>query len=721
MQPLVARRLVSAVLLLGLAASSLAQDPAAAPSTQLWPELKAGAAGVKNGSAFLEKLANGTGDIKICAKIHLVPSDWEKYTLPIKIDAPGKTIRIRTDEEGEMKLIDWGFALQLLEVTSNTTLVLDGIESQNPGNRSQGIEQLKIEIRGSAVWPTITGQDGHKIIFANSDMHMDIAKCNPDFVEVEVDRLHQMLNRTDTVDYMEGTTVWYSFVPFPAPISDTVTKQQVGKGIYTLNNTNTTCYDSSYHTPSSSGTPSWVWAVLGSVLGCAVLAAVGGALLWRRKKRKLMTVHLAAPVSPNGDLEEGQSSGKLGSDSLSKAGSTVELDSLGPHSHDKMRMQPSGSGELHTHFLRTRFGPIDGVQLGELLGRGAFGRVYRGRWKGAVVAVKVIDHRVSLGKTHDLSREPLLSMSVSHPNIVTTHKMCVVRIITRGGPQPVRQNSSPGDSMNSSGGSGSGGKRSNGSGGGQLVPALAGDGMVEVVSPTDVLQPGLYETWLVSEFCDRGNLAELIAGGKLSPNDPSQRDIWVLLCLLDIAQGLDYLHSTTMIHGDLKPANVLVKAARNDRRGFVAKLADFGLSRMLGHDQSHVDTQSYGTASYAAPELLSEGKLTKAADIYSLAIIMWELTTGSELHSGMGVMQIILQVSQHMHRPEVPENCPAALSNLMQRCWSQDASLRPTAAEVVEDLRNQLRAYRPQVPSAPRPARSFSAALPESAQPAPEE
>ena len=90
---------------------------------------------------------------------------------------------------------------------------------------------------------------------------------------------------------------------------------------------------------------------------------------------------------------------------------------------------------------------------------------------------------------------------------------------------------------------------------------------------------------------------------------------------------------------------MLLKAARNDRRGFVCKLGDFGLSRMLGQEESHVETQSYGTASYAAPELLAEGKLTKAADIYSLGIIIWELLTGEELYPGLTAMQVILQVS----------------------------------------------------------------------------
>ena len=97
----------------------------------------------------------------------------------------------------------------------------------------------------------------------------------------------------------------------------------------------------------------------------------------------------------------------------------------------------------------------------------------------------------------------------------------------------------------------------------------------------------------------------------------------VTLCLLDISRGLQYLHSCgivsapacacacarhvaphctgsahpaaplpplSQVHGDLKPENVLLKAARSDRRGYVCKLGDFGLSRLLGDEQTHVDT-----------------------------------------------------------------------------------------------------------------------------------
>ena len=97
-------------------------------------------------------------------------------------------------------------------------------------------------------------------------------------------------------------------------------------------------------------------------------------------------------------------------------------------------------------------------------------------------------------------------------------------------------------------------------------------------------------------------------------------------------------------------------------------------------------SQSFGTASYAAPELLTEGKLTKSADIFSLAIVAWELSAAAaagaaqELHPGMTAMQVIMQVSQHQLRPEVPAGCPPQLADLMRRCWSQDPALRCVAA-----------------------------------------
>ena len=63
--------------------------------------------------------------------------------------------------------------------------------------------------------------------------------------------------------------------------------------------------------------------------------------------------------------------------------------------------------------------------------------------------------------------------------------------------------------------------------------------------------------------------------------DSATRSCWsaqlqVLLCLVDVASGMAYLHSVGVLHGDLKSANVLLKSTATDIRGFVCKIADFG-------------------------------------------------------------------------------------------------------------------------------------------------
>lgn len=97
--------------------------------------------------------------------------------------------------------------------------------------------------------------------------------------------------------------------------------------------------------------------------------------------------------------------------------------------------------------------------------------------------------------------------------------------------------------------------------------------------------------------------------------------VGIVRSLLDIAAGMDYLHSIGVLHGDLKSANVLLKSTTTDPRGFLCKLADFGLSRVLDLDMTHISTKTYGTISYMPAELLSQGKMTKQADVYSFAML----------------------------------------------------------------------------------------------------
>ena len=96
---------------------------------------------------------------------------------------------------------------------------------------------------------------------------------------------------------------------------------------------------------------------------------------------------------------------------------------------------------------------------------------------------------------------------------------------------------------------------------------------------------------------------------------------------------MNYLHSVRIIHGDLKTGNVLLKGDGSDPRGFICKVGDFGLSRFLAED-SHIETFTCGTVTHMPPELLKGGVLTSAADVYSFAILLWEVLAGRKAHHG---------------------------------------------------------------------------------------
>uniref|UniRef100_A0ACD5UJ79 Uncharacterized protein n=1 Tax=Avena sativa TaxID=4498 RepID=A0ACD5UJ79_AVESA len=91
-----------------------------------------------------------------------------------------------------------------------------------------------------------------------------------------------------------------------------------------------------------------------------------------------------------------------------------------------------------------------------------------------------------------------------------------------------------------------------------------------------------------------------------------------------ICNGLNFLHEECrMVHLDLKPENIMMDAK------MMPKIADFGLSRIFGNQQTRIFTDnSFGSRGYIAPEYLIQGLISKKADIFSLGVIIIEIITG---------------------------------------------------------------------------------------------
>ncbi|KAL4457658.1 hypothetical protein ABPG75_012523 [Micractinium tetrahymenae] len=135
---------------------------------------------------------------------------------------------------------------------------------------------------------------------------------------------------------------------------------------------------------------------------------------------------------------------------------------------------------------------------------------------------------------------------------------------------------------------------------------------------------------------------------------------------LDVACALNYLHSSTYTHFDVKARNVLLS------RDMTAKLADVGFARAMRATHHSIEGPT-GTFDYMAPELLTGRKCNNSVDIYSFGVLLWEVVTS--LYPARGSM-----------REPLPEECPPEAAALMAACLQEDPALRPTAAQLVERL-----------------------------------
>lgn len=185
-----------------------------------------------------------------------------------------------------------------------------------------------------------------------------------------------------------------------------------------------------------------------------------------------------------------------------------------------------------------------------------------------------------------------------------------------------------------------------------------------------MLSGGVYNSvpYIVMEYVEGEELERVLAARKQLTLAEAR------LILRDVAAALDYLHERNIVHGDVKPRNILLQDVR-------AVLTDFGTARYLT-DATTAETHLLTTPDYAAPEqLCSSVHATRATDIYALGVVAYRLLTGHKPFTG-NLRQKLLAI---LHAPprdprEFVPTLPSATACAILRALDKEPTRRfPTA------------------------------------------
>ncbi|ETV91642.1 TKL protein kinase [Aphanomyces invadans] len=301
--------------------------------------------------------------------------------------------------------------------------------------------------------------------------------------------------------------------------------------------------------------------------------------------------------------------------------------------------QPSNLS--HRHHLHLMLGPqaaqssrnlpppkeLVGLEIGPQIGQG-IAVVYKGTWRGAVVAVKMKtlfvddDALADAAFVHEcnqeIQEEALVMKRLTHPNIVL------------------------------------------------------------------FMEAGFYHgsICIVSEYCARGSLRDVLRSPLLWPMK--------IRLALGLAYGLQYLHNSRMIHRDLKSPNILVDETWHAKIADFGTLRLAEIVRNQNPQIKSVEmTGLVGTTRWMAPEVIQSKKLyTEKIDIYSLGVILWEMIDGKELpYEQLRWNHEIERAILDGKRPSIaPHSCPPRWKVLIHLCWHVEPTERPTIGELIRSL-----------------------------------
>jgi eukaryotic-like serine/threonine-protein kinase len=189
---------------------------------------------------------------------------------------------------------------------------------------------------------------------------------------------------------------------------------------------------------------------------------------------------------------------------------------------------------------------------------------------------------------------------------------------------------------------------------------------------------------LVTELVDGETLAEMGAEGRLSDREVGEIGA-------DLCEALDHAHSRGVVHRDVKPQNVLVGGGEGEPQ---AKLMDFGVARLADAAALTAPGDVVGTLAYMSPEQAEGRAAGPPADVYSLALTLYECWSGQNPNRRATPAATARAIGgRHRALRRLRPDLPRELSEAIDAALSARASRRPSVEELgtaIEDSLDQL-------------------------------
>lgn len=202
--------------------------------------------------------------------------------------------------------------------------------------------------------------------------------------------------------------------------------------------------------------------------------------------------------------------------------------------------------------------------------------------------------------------------------------------------------------------------------------------LIKTTSPDKKVKQG----FLIMELVEGWNMRKHI-------QDQDLTTFQAVELVITVCNGLEYIHQHGVIHGDMKPENILIS------QGGIVKIADFGLSQAETFFRLSRE-KLRGTKRYMAPEQLTQKKVDVRTDIYSLGVSSYELFTGQSPYTGKTAEEVTREIVDRRIRPTPPCKVKPSLHHYVDKVIMKSIEKNPqdryqSMLEMVLDLKRLSR------------------------------